>query len=353
MGDAAKEARPRIAVVLFNLGGPDKQEAVEPFLFNLFYDPAIIRVVKPLRWLIAKLISRRRGSLARANYALMGGGSPILPETEAQAAALETALGSKGIVRVFIAMRYWHPLSLETAREVKAFKPDRIVLLPLYPQFSTTTSASSLDAWRKTAREVGLDGIDQATVCCFPRNNGFVAAHAATIGAALAESGPKTRVLFSAHGLPESIVKAGDPYQWQVESTVDSITKQIETGRGSFDWRICYQSRVGPMKWLQPSIDEEIRRAGADRTSLIVVPVAFVSDHVETLVELDIEYKKLADEAGVPAYRRLPAVGTNDRFIGGLRQAVERALGRGGGLDSDERGRICPAQFSGCPNRAA
>jgi protoporphyrin/coproporphyrin ferrochelatase len=350
-GNPPQERR-RIAVVLFNLGGPDGQDAVEPFLFNLFSDPAIIRVPGVVRRLIARLISSRRGPMARANYALMGGGSPILPETTAQAEALEAQLGTLGEVRVFIAMRYWHPMSAETARAVKSFGPDRIVLLPLYPQFSTTTSGSSLLEWRRAAKAEGLSSIPEATVCCYPRNAGFAADHADRIARALKGAPGPVRVLFSAHGLPESIVKAGDPYQWQIEATVDTVVKRVreQMGGSDFDWRICYQSRVGPMKWLQPSTDGEIRGAGAEGMGLVVTPIAFVSEHVETLVELDIEYGKLARESGVPSYIRVPALGISDGFIGGLKAAVERALARaGGGVASDEGGRICPAGFAGCP----
>ena len=342
----------RIAVVLFNLGGPDNQDAVEPFLYNLFSDPAIIRVPNVVRQLIAKIISSRRGPMARANYALMGGGSPILPETEAQAAALEAGLGGPEEVRVFIAMRYWRPFSAETAKAVKAFAPARIVLLPLYPQFSTTTTDSSLKEWRHAAEAAGLGDTPAVTVCCYPRNQGFVAAHAAMIAEALGKAKGPVRVLFSAHGLPESIVKAGDPYQWQVEATVDTVAKRVKEIRSGadFDWRICYQSRVGPMKWLQPSTDAEIRRAGGEKTGLIITPIAFVSEHVETLVELDIEYSKLAQEAGVPSYQRVPALGTADAFIAGLKDIVGRALARKPGeIASDEGGRLCPAGFAGCP----
>jgi len=348
----------RIAVVLFNLGGPDKPESVQPFLFNLFYDPAIIRLIKPLRWMIAKLISSRRAPIAKENYAYMGGGSPILPLTMAQAKMLEVVLGEQvGEAKVFIAMRYWHPMSRQTAAQVKAYKPDRIVLLPLYPHFSTTTTGSSLKDWDKAARAARIDPAREVTVCCYPRNAGFLAGHAETITQALQETRDtgKVRVLFSAHGLPESIIKAGDPYQSQIELTVQSLVGRIreKIGGADFDWRICYQSRVGPMKWLQPSTDAEIGRAGSEKTGLIVVPIAFVSDHVETLVELDIEYKKLAEEAGVPFYKRVAALGTNEAFIRGLGEIVQGALARADGsgqsLGPDEGSRICASGFSGCP----
>jgi len=191
----------RIAIVLFNLGGPDSLEAVEPFLYNLFADPAIIALPNPLRAIIAKLIARRRGPVARHIYARMGNRSPIVANTEAQARALEAALG--GDARVFVAMRYWHPMSDETAAAVKDWAPDEIVLLPLYPQFSSTTTASSLAAWRKAARAAGLVAPTRA-VCCYPTAAGFIAALASRLETALAQwpAGERVRILLSAHGLP-------------------------------------------------------------------------------------------------------------------------------------------------------
>ena len=338
----------RVAVVLFNLGGPDSLDAVEPFLCNLFRDPAIIRAPAPLRHLIARLIARRRGPKARDIYREIGGRSPLLPETEAQATALAEALGDLGAVSVTVAMRYWHPMSEEAARQVAAFRPERIVLLPLYPQFSTTTTASSLAAWRKAAASAGIAARTHA-VCCYHRAHGLIAAHAALIGPVLeaaAEAG-KPRVLFSAHGLPRSVVARGDPYQWQVEETARAIVARLD--REGLDWTVCYQSRVGPMAWLGPSTEDELDRAGRDRVPVVVVPIAFVSEHSETLVELDITYRDHARGAGVPAYHRVPALGTQPAFIAALAQLVRAALVRDAGLDSGEGGRLCPAAHRCCP----
>jgi ferrochelatase len=336
----------RTAVVIYNLGGPDSLEAVRPFLFNLFNDPSILRQAAPLRWLLARLISRRRAPIAREIYGRLGGRSPILPETEAQARALEAALGADETCRVFVAMRYWHPFAAECAGAVKAYDPDRIVLLPLYPQYSTTTTESFLRTWRHAVREVGLDR-PTGSICCYPREAGFVDALAALIrrGIDSLRCDPAPRVLFSAHGLPRKFVTAGDPYQAQVEMTVAAVVEKL--AMPGLDYAICYQSRVGPVEWLRPYTDDEIRRAGADGRALVVAPVAFVSEHSETLVELDIEYAKLARDCGVPAYHRAPTVGVQPVFIDGLARLVRHASRNS--LSSGEGRRVCPAACGACP----
>jgi len=341
----------RVAVVLFNLGGPDVPEAVQPFLFNLFNDPAIIRLPWPLRTLVAWLIARRRAPVARAIYDQLGGGSPLLANTEAQAIALAQAL-SDDALRVFVAMRYWHPRADRTAAAVAEFKPTRIVLLPLYPQFSTTTTGSSLRDWRRAAGSVGLD-VPTHVVCCWPATVGFAQAAAALIRPALrdaAEAG-RPRVLFSAHGLPERVVAAGDPYPGQVERTASSVVAALN--EPGLDWVLCYQSRVGPLKWIGPSTDAEIRRAGADRVPLVVCPIAFVSEHSETLVEIEIEYRHLAKQAGVPRFVRVPAVGTHPDFIAALAAEVRAALVRPPSIYSNTGLRLCPASATGCAMQAA
>ncbi len=338
------------AVVLFNLGGPDKPDSVQPFLFNLFNDPAIIGAPAPVRWLLAKFISARRAPIAREIYSNLGGGSPLVPQTEAQASALEEALREKGVEsRVFICMRYWHPMSGETARAVKDFGPDEIVLLPLYPQFSTSTTGSSLKDWRRAAKKVGITAPTRA-LGCYPTERGFVAAERDLIAKGVAEAtidGKKPRILFSAHGLPKKIVNAGDPYQWQVEQTAAAIVGGMD--QTAFEWIVCYQSRVGPLEWIGPSTDEEIERAGRDRVAVVVVPLAFVSEHSETLVELDIEYRELAEEHHLPGYVRVPAVQTHPLFIEGLARLVRVAST--GGLDCAHPSgrRICPDKWIKCP----
>jgi ferrochelatase len=319
-------AKPKLAVVLFNLGGPDSLDAVQPFLFNLFNDAAIIRLPQPLRWLIAKLISSRRAKVAQHIYAQIGGRSPILPQTEAQARALEKVLGQEFEARAFIAMRYWHPFSDETAKEVVAWGPDEVVLLPLYPQFSTTTTESSLKDWARAAKAVGLKA-PSFTVQQYPVEAGFVEAYAKLLRSILSglKSQQPLQVLFSAHGLPEKIVLAGDPYPEQIAQSCAAIARAANLGER--DWRLSYQSRVGPMKWIGPSTEEEIRRAGAEGRGLVVLPVAFVSEHSETLVELDIEYAQLAREVGVPLYVRVATVQTEPEFIEGLASLVRTARG--------------------------
>jgi ferrochelatase len=345
---------PRRAVVLFNLGGPDSLSAVRPFLFNLFNDKAVIRLPQPLRWLVATLVARRRAPLARAIYARIGGASPLRAETEAQAAALEAALefgdDDGCTTRVFVAMRYWHPMIRQTAAAVRAFAPDEVVLLPLYPQYSTTTTASSCAAW---AAQAGLPAATRTrTVCCYPAAPSFVAAHARKLAEALdaMPAGRDVRVLFSAHGLPERIVAAGDPYPWQVARTVEAVIAAL--ARPALDWVICYQSRVGPLAWIGPSTDTEIVRAGADGKAVVVVPIAFVSEHSETLVELDMDYAALARAHGVPDYRRVHTLGTDPAFIAGLAGLVREAAASRSPWACPAGGeRLCPAEFTGCPCR--
>ncbi|MDD9877705.1 MAG: ferrochelatase [Magnetovibrio sp.] len=345
----------RTAVVMFNLGGPDSPDAMQPFLFNLFNDPAIIGAPGPVRWLLAKWISSRRAPVAREIYAHLGGKSPLLELTEAQAAALQDQLAGGGDdVRTFIAMRYWHPMSAETATAVAAFAPDQIVLLPLYPQFSTTTVGSSLAEWRRAAHEAGLTAPTRA-VCCYPLDTGWIAAQADLVGRAMSDAGRATplRVLFSAHGLPKKVIAAGDPYQWQVERTADAVVAAVNGGDGARieDWTVCYQSRVGPLEWIGPSTEDELARAGRDGVGVVVVPIAFVSEHSETLVELDIEYREEAGKLGVPAYIRVPAVATHAAFIDGLAGLVENALARDAETlyGGDGGARLCPRSFGQCP----
>jgi ferrochelatase len=346
----------KTAVVLFNLGGPDSLAAVRPFLFNLFNDPAIIGAPAPIRWLLAQLISRRRAPVARDIYREIGGASPILPNTQAQAQALETVLNrdreSAAVYKVFIAMRYWHPRATAAAAAIQAYAPDRIVLLPLYPQYSSTTSGSSLGEWAASAKRAGLAAPSHA-ICCYPQMNGFIEAMAAGIRPhleAVRAHGP-VRLLLSAHGLPKSIVSRGDPYQWQVEQTAAALAAHLAAHLDDehLDWRICYQSRVGPLDWIGPATDAEIVRAGQERRALVIAPIAFVSEHSETLVELDIEYARLARESGVLAYQRAPTVDARDTFIAGLADLVRTAAGSARPLRAAGGDRLCPAACGLCP----
>jgi ferrochelatase len=345
--------REKLAVVLFNLGGPDRPEAIAPFLKNLFSDPAILRVPFFVRPLLARMIAGRRLRPATENYAILGGRSPLLELTERQARALEAALPDFS-ARCFIAMRYWHPFSDAAARAVRAWDPDSIMLLPLYPQFSTTTTGSSLSAWRDAAARVGL-AKPTAALCCYPAERHFAAATAALVARHLAQArreGEEPRVLFSAHGLPESIVRAGDPYQMQVERSVAAVLEAMGPARPR-DVVTCYQSRATPERWIGPSTDEAIVAAGQAGRPVLVVPIAFVSEHSETLVELDVEYRELAERSGVPAYFRVPTQNDDADFVAALAAMVRATHARGAGLWSYAGGRACGAAFRDCPHARA
>ncbi len=314
----------RVAIVLMNLGGPDSLEAVRPFLVNLFSDPAIIDLPGPLRRPLARLIAWRRAPVAREIYTKLGGRSPLLANTEAQAQALEAALGPGH--RCFVAMRYWHPMSAETTCEVAKWLPDQIVCLPLYPQFSTTTTASSLASWQLAAEQQGLDWPTRC-IRCYPCEKGLIEALVGLIKPALdtvSTMGPHPRLLFTAHGLPMKIVRSGDPYPRQVEQTAAAVVAAL--AQPGLDWRVCYQSRVGPLQWIGPATDEEIEKAGREGIPLVVAPISFVSEHSETLVELDLDYRRLAEASGVPAYHRVATVGVEPAFIGSLASLVGRVL---------------------------
>jgi ferrochelatase len=334
----------RIAIVLFNLGGPDGPKAVRPFLKNLFSDPAIIGAPGPVRFVLAEAISRLREKLAIENYAVMGGSSPLNAGTKAQADALAKRLAARRageVISVFVAMRYWRPFTEETAAEVAAFAPDEVVLLPLYPQFSTTTTGSSLAVWDRTYRGNGRRHV----VCCYPDYEALVDAHARLIGDAWREAGSPARVrlLLSAHGLPERTSNAGDPYRRQVERSCAAIAGRLGEG---WDWRVCYQSRVGPLKWIGPSTLEEIEAAGREGLGVVIDPVAFVSEHVETLVELDRDYAAVARRAGIETYIRVPALGVDAGFIEGLADLVDGALAAEGVRPGAGR---CGADSGRCP----
>jgi ferrochelatase len=342
----------KTAVILFNLGGPDQQSAVKPFLFNLFYDRAVLRLPNPFRFILASLFAARRDKTARAIYAKLGGGSPILKNTKDQAQALDRVLNASNTNRQyksFIAMRYWHPFSEQTALQVKAFAPDEMILLPLYPQFSTTTTASSFADWQKAAFTAGLK-VPMYQLCCYPSQDGFIRALATATRAAYddAKQHGTPRILFSAHGLPEKIIKQGDPYQYQCEKTAQALRDALNIE--GLDSVLCFQSRVGPLQWIKPATDDEVKRACRDKVPVVVVPIAFTSDHSETLVELDIEYRLMAEQNGVPFYAFVPAVGTARDFIDGLAQMVGFVETQKKRCVSEIGARLCPQQFNGCPH---
>lgn len=332
----------RLAVVLFNLGGPDRPEAVGPFLRNLFSDPAILPAPAPVRFLLSRYIAGRRTAPARAVYERLGGASPLLEQTEAQARALEAALSEAGReARCFVAMRYWHPRAAAVLPAIRDWQPDEIVALPLYPQFSTTTSGSSLAEWRKLA---GADS-RLRVLCCHPLLEGLVEAWAEPLASAVrrARAAGPVRVLFTAHGLPERVIAKGDPYAWQVEGTAEALRAAAEARLGSLDgvdWLVTWQSRATPEKWLEPDTEAEVEAGAREGLALVLAPIAFVSEHSETLVELDIEYREVAERAGAAAWERVRTPGSASSYIEGLAGMV---------LDRRPQARLCPASCTGCP----
>ena len=322
-----------------NLGGPSEEAAIKPFLFNFFMDKNIIGAPLPIRWFIAKWIAYSRGKgAAKTSYAALGGKSPLLENTQAQADALQKLLGTEN-TKVFVSTRYWHPLAKDVVKQVTAYAPDKIILLPLYPQFSTTTSFSSIQDWQREADKIGLN-VPTDKICCYPLAEGFIKASADLIHQTLKTAPPKTRVLFSAHGLPEKVIEGGDPYQHQCEKTAEDIVRAL--GIENLDWQICYQSRVGPLKWIGPSTEEALDKASQDNVGVIIYPHAFVSEHVETLVEIEEEYREYAHKKGVPYFARVPTVSVHPDFIGSLANLVQTSL------DGAERPRFCPVTFNRC-----
>ncbi len=317
-----KATENKTAVILLNLGGPDALSNVKPFLFNLFYDKAIITLPNPFRWMIAKLISSRREKIAQDIYSRIGGSSPIIKETEKQLGALKKKLDSKIYgqdIKLFIAMRHWHPMSDEVALKVKEYNPDKIILLPLYPQFSTTTTGSSVTDLTEAFKRHKVNA-ELKNICCYFDNDDFISAHAELILKSISELKSKDfRLLFSAHGLPKKTIESGDPYQWQIEQTVALVVKKLNIK--NLDYRITYQSRVGPLEWIGPNTEEEIKDTCLEQKALVIAPIAFVSEHVETLVELDIEYALVAKEHKIE-YIRVPTLGVNEKFIDALADLV-------------------------------
>tara|TARA_B100000780_G_C21092947_1_gene440562 strand:+ start:584 stop:1606 length:1023 start_codon:yes stop_codon:yes gene_type:complete len=332
------------AVILFNLGGPDSLDAVEPFLFNLFNDPAIISLPGILRYPLAKLISKRRTPVAKAIYAEMGGKSPILEETKTQVKAIEKSLEKESDdYKCFIVMRCWNPRAKEVIKDVKKFNPEQIILLPLYPQYSNATSGSSIKEWLDICKKEKVK-TDTKIVCCYPTEKDFILSYASLIKEKIDTNNlDKITLIFSAHGLPENKIKQGDPYQWQVEQTVNELIKKLSIN--NLNYILSYQSRVGPLKWIGPSTETVIKEEAQKNKIIVVVPVAFVSEHSETLVELDIEYKKLAIENGSKDYIRVPAVTANLDFINSLKSSILLASS-GDRFTSSIR---CLEKFKKCP----
>ena len=314
-------AFPRIAVVLFQLGGPDTLEAIEPFLFNLFCDPDIIDFPgarigrKPL----AKIISSTRARKVEHHYAVIGGGSPIRRFTEQQARALQSCLVDFGLdVRCYVAMRYWHPFTSEAIAQIERDGCDQIVLLPLYPQYSSTTTGSSLNEWRRLFRS----DVPEYCVDAFYDSDLYLQALAEKIDEALSRFPHPERpdLIFSAHSVPVAVIAKGDPYRAQIEKTVELV---MERGGWTNPFRLCYQSKVGASKWLQPSLRDTLRQVAAENVrEVCVVPVSFVSDHVETLGEIDHEAREQAAALGIRQFEMSAGLNDSPSFIRALAEKV-------------------------------
>jgi ferrochelatase len=320
----------RVGVLLLNLGGPDQLEDVGPFLFNLFSDPEIIRI--PFPWLqrpLAWLISTRRTKKSQENYRQIGGGSPLRQITEAQAQALQQQLQAKEQpAQVYVGMRYWHPFTEEAIARIKRDRIDRLVILPLYPQFSISTSGSSFRLLQRIWREdPKLESVEYTVIPSWYKQPGYLQAMAQLIAQEM-DSFPNpdlVHIFFSAHGVPKSYVEeAGDPYQQEIEECTALI---MQTLNRSNAYTLAYQSRVGPVEWLQPYTEDAIEELGAKGVKdLLVVPISFVSEHIETMQEIDIEYREVAEAAGIHNFGRVPALNSHPVFIEGMADLVLEAL---------------------------
>jgi ferrochelatase len=320
----------RVGVLLLNLGGPDELEDVRPFLYNLFSDPEIIRL--PFSWLqspLAWLISTLRAKKSQENYRQIGGGSPLRHITEAQAQALQEQLQQQGQdAKVYIGMRYWHPFTEEAIARIKRDAIERLVILPLYPQFSISTSGSSFRLLEKIWKEdPTLKRIDYTVIPSWYKQPGYLQAMAQLIAQELDQfpDPDQVHIFFSAHGVPLSyVVEAGDPYQQEIE---DCTTLIMQTLNRPNPHTLAYQSRVGPVEWLKPYTEDALQELGIQGVKdLLVVPISFVSEHIETLQEVDIEYRELAEESGIENFQRVPALNTHPVFIDSLANLVVEAL---------------------------
>lgn len=314
----------KTAVILFNLGGPDSPKAVRPFLYNLFSDPDIFKF--PLGWLSQKffawVISRRRAPEAGKNYAAIGGSSPILANTQEQAIALQLRLATEGDYDVFVCMRYWHPLTKEIVKELKQKKYEKVILLPLYPQYSITTTGSSINEFTRQCKKQKYKPNIKIIKQWYdsPLYQQAIATDIHNALASIPDATPaNTELLFSAHGLPKKMIDQGDVYQEQIEATVYAIKEKLRWPNTI----LCYQSRVGPLEWLQPYTEDVItEKADLGCKNMLVYPIAFTSDHVETLYELAIEYAKLAFESGITNYKVVPALNNHPDLIEALKELV-------------------------------
>ncbi|XP_073060626.1 ferrochelatase-2, chloroplastic-like [Primulina eburnea] len=325
----------KLGVLLLNLGGPETLEDVQPFLFNLFADPDIIRLPRPFRFLqkpLAQFVSVVRSPKSKEGYASIGGGSPLRRMTDAQAEELKKALCAKNVpANVYVGMRYWHPFTEEAIEQIKRDKITKLVVLPLYPQFSISTSGSSLRLLENIFREDEyLVNMQHTVIPSWYQREGYIKAMVNLIEKELGnfDRPEEVMIFFSAHGVPLAYVEdAGDPYKAEMEECVDLIMEELEKRRINNAYTLAYQSRVGPVEWLRPYTDETIIELGRKGVkSLLAVPISFVSEHIETLEEIDVEYKELALESGVKNWGRVPALGCEPTFILDLADAVIESL---------------------------
>jgi ferrochelatase len=324
----------KVGVLLLNLGGPERIQDVGPFLYNLFADPEIIRLPvpalqKPLAWLISTL----RSGKSQAAYRSIGGGSPLRRITDHQARELQSSLRQRGVeATTYVAMRYWHPFTESAVADIKADGIDEVVVLPLYPQFSISTSGSSFrELQRLRQADPAFERLPIRCIRSWYDHPGYVAAMAGLIAAEIrgCDDPAAAHVFFSAHGVPKSYVEeAGDPYQSEIEACVALIMAELARQLGHANpHTLAYQSRVGPVEWLKPYTEDALHELGtAGVRDLVVVPISFVSEHIETLEEIDIEYREIATEAGVAHFHRVPALDTNPTFIAALADLVQQSL---------------------------
>lgn len=330
----------KIAIVLFNLGGPDSLKTVESFLFNIFYDKRILNLPNPFRWLLAKFISKLRKKLSANIYSKVGGKSTLISETKAQKQALEFNL--KNTIgknfRIFICMRYWNPNINDVVNELIKYKPSEVILLPLYPQFSSITTGSSVENFTKFFPNKDLS---IKTICCYATNKEYIDAFSKLVRDTLQKliHQDSFRVLFSAHSIPIKSINKGDPYQWQVTQTVSKIIETLNIK--NLDYKITYQSRVGPIKWLKPNTIDEIKLTAKEKKAVVIVPISFVSEHVETLFELDYKYFNIACKYSLE-YLRVPTLRVNEMFINALKNIIIDMI------NNKYLPRLCPNNFSLC-----
>jgi ferrochelatase len=318
----------RIGILLFNLGGPETLDDVRPFLYNLFSDPDIIRlpwsaIQKPLAW----IISTQRYKKSRGYYEKIGGGSPLRKITHEQARALEDALGKQGInAKAYVGMRYWKPTIEEALSSIALDRVAHLIVLPLYPQFSISTTGSSINLMNSLLKGRSLQQL--SVIREWHDHPGYIGALTQTVVDELSkfpnQDPTETHIVFSAHSVPVSYIEAGDPYLAQTQKTVDLVMRQLGSERPH---SLSFQSKVGPVKWLRPSTDETLRRLAKEEIrQVLLVPVSFVSEHIETLYELDILYKDVANEIGLEHYRRVPALNCRPDFIDALAGLVKEQL---------------------------